>query len=109
MIEVISTEKCTGCNICVHVCPTQVFVSTKAGVPRVAAQEDCQTCFMCELYCPEDALFVLPLAEQTSSLTELDPVVQQQLGSYRHAIGWGQGQRSTAADDRSFELMNRAH
>ena len=55
MIEIVSPERCTGCNICVHACPTNVFEAVKNGPPRRARQSDCQTCFMCELYCPEDA------------------------------------------------------
>jgi NAD-dependent dihydropyrimidine dehydrogenase PreA subunit len=29
-------------------------------VPVIARPEDCQTCFMCELYCRADALYVGP-------------------------------------------------
>ena len=31
--------------------------------PVIARQEDCQTCFLCEIYCPTDALYVAPNAE----------------------------------------------
>ncbi len=62
MIEIIDNARCTGCNICVRACPTNVFdvsASGEAGAaPVIARQGDCQTCFMCELYCPEDALYV---------------------------------------------------
>ena len=63
MIEWISAERCTACNICVTACPTNVFDLVPGGPPRIARQNDCQTCFMCELYCPEDALFVAPQAD----------------------------------------------
>jgi NAD-dependent dihydropyrimidine dehydrogenase PreA subunit len=33
------------------------------GMPVIARQSQCQTCFMCEAYCPADALFVAPLSE----------------------------------------------
>ena len=62
MIEVIDAQRCTSCDICVNVCPTNVFDKTD-GIPVIARQGDCQTCFLCELYCPEDALFVSPFAE----------------------------------------------
>ncbi|MBM7488075.1 NAD-dependent dihydropyrimidine dehydrogenase PreA subunit [Bradyrhizobium canariense] len=34
------------------------------GIPVIARQDDCQTCFLCELYCPEDALWVSPFADE---------------------------------------------
>ena len=49
MIEVIDAERCTSCDICVNVCPTNVFDKTD-GIPVIARQNDCQTCFLCELY-----------------------------------------------------------
>jgi NAD-dependent dihydropyrimidine dehydrogenase PreA subunit len=52
MIELVSPNRCTGCNICVAVCPTNVFDASPDGPPVIARQSSCQTCFMCELYCP---------------------------------------------------------
>ena len=67
MIEVIDGERCTSCDICVNVCPTNVFDKTD-GIPVIARQGDCQTCFLCELYCPEDALYVSPFADQAQPI-----------------------------------------
>lgn len=61
MIAHLFAEFCIGCNACVSVCPTHVLDASHMGlVPVVARQEQCQTCFMCELYCPTDAIFVGP-------------------------------------------------
>jgi len=109
MIEIVSASRCTGCNICVSACPTNVFEAVPGGIPRVARQDDCQTCFMCELYCPEDALYVAPVADGPAAVSENDEAVQTLLGSYRRSIGWGKGRRPTAAVDASFELLRRAH
>jgi len=109
MIEIVSAERCTACNICVHVCPTNVFDIVKDQPPRIARQADCQTCFMCELYCPEDALFVAPVADAPIAVEENDAGVQALMGSYKRSIGWGKGLQPTAGKDHSFERLSRTH
>ncbi|MCL9635602.1 ferredoxin family protein [Bacillus zanthoxyli] len=108
MIEILSEDRCINCNLCVSVCPTNVFDRSRmGGAPSIARQSDCQTCFMCELYCPVDALYVTPLAEQTAEVDEQDVINQHLLGSYREAIGWGKGRKSTASSDQSYIILNR--
>lgn len=109
MIEIVSASRCTGCNICVHACPTNVFEAQAGGPPRIARQQDCQTCFMCELYCPVDALYVAPVADRPEAVMEAQVIDTALMGSYRSAIGWGSGRRPTAGQDASFELLARAH
>ena len=62
MIESVDEQKCNGCEICFNVCPCDVFrlSSAERGV-RIAYPEDCQTCFACELDCPEGAIYVGPM------------------------------------------------
>ncbi|MDU9691673.1 MULTISPECIES: 4Fe-4S dicluster domain-containing protein [Priestia] len=108
MIELLSEDRCINCNLCVSVCPTNVFDRSRmGGAPSIARQSDCQTCFMCELYCPVDALYVTPLADQTAEVDEQDVINQQLLGSYREAVGWGKGRKSTASSDQSHIILNR--
>jgi len=106
MIELISDERCIDCDICVRVCPTNVFDRVPGGHPVIARQEDCQTCFMCELYCPADALFVAPEADQATAAREDELRERGLMGGYRAAIGWGPGQASGAARDQSFRLLS---
>jgi NAD-dependent dihydropyrimidine dehydrogenase PreA subunit len=104
MIELISEERCTGCDLCVQVCPTRVFEAVPGGIPVIAHQDDCQTCFMCEAYCPVDALYVAPFADRREVVDEAGLAESRLLGSYRRSIGWAPGTRGTAID-HSFRLL----
>jgi NAD-dependent dihydropyrimidine dehydrogenase PreA subunit len=101
MIELISTERCTECNICVQICPMNVFDRVADAAPVVARQNDCQTCFMCEAYCPDDALYVAPDTEALWGVNE--PMIA--LGSYRAAIGWSRSARDNRGIDLTYKLL----
>ncbi len=90
MIEVVSESRCVECNICVKVCPANVFDAT-GGVPVIARQDDCQTCFLCEIYCPTDALYVAERADGPLAITESDVEERGLFGSYSRALGWKRG------------------
>jgi NAD-dependent dihydropyrimidine dehydrogenase PreA subunit len=87
MIELVVKARCTECGLCVKVCPTNVFDLVE-GRPVIARQEDCQTCFMCELYCTADALYVAPNAEMSTRVDEAQIVASGSLGEYRRTSGW---------------------
>jgi len=104
MIKYLDSDKCITCNLCVKVCPTNVFDKVTGSQPVIARQEDCQTCFMCELYCPADALYVSPLPDNTAESLTISREEEAFLGSYRLAVGWGKDQETTAVDDLYHEL-----
>lgn len=106
MIEVISTERCTSCNICVQICPTNVFEARRGAPPVIARQSDCQTCFMCEVWCPDDALFVTPDAEQLTGITETELEARGLFGSYRRAVGWSKEGREAPPPEIMARLRN---
>jgi NAD-dependent dihydropyrimidine dehydrogenase PreA subunit len=91
VIELVSAERCIGCDKCIAVCPTNVFDRGAGGVPVISRHGDCQTCFQCEANCPVDALFVSPYTEPQLPLDEQVLVGRGLLGSYRERIGWGNG------------------
>lgn len=107
MIELVSSSRCIQCNICVSVCPTNVFDRVPDAVPTIARQNDCQTCFMCELYCPADALYVSPDTDRLLQVDESELEAAQLLGSYRETIGWGKGRSSAANQDQTFHLLKK--
>lgn len=104
MIELVSQSRCTGCNICVAVCPVNVFDAVPDAPPVIARQSACQTCFMCELYCPVDALFVAHDSERAVAVSETVLEDGPLLGSYRRAIGWTPETRNNRKTDQSFKL-----
>ena len=95
MIEVLSIARCTECDICVRVCPTNVFDSVPGAAPVIARHDSCQTCYQCEAYCPADAIYVAPLRDPAPAGSvwrdEAVLTANDQLGLYRDMVGWGKG------------------
>ncbi|MUG47242.1 ferredoxin family protein [Paenibacillus woosongensis] len=108
MIELISESRCVKCNLCVSVCPTDVFDLGADGTPVIARQDDCQTCFMCELYCPADAMYVSPFAEGREKVREAALEERGLLGGYREKVGWGPGRKPVSSHEYMHQLAVRA-
>ena len=113
MIELVSEARCIECDLCIKVCPTNVFDRGPAGLPVIARQDDCQTCFLCEAYCPVDALFVAPATSPvpaTSPYLRHDYLEEANLfGKYRRDLGWGPGRETSAHTDATFTLFRSMH
>lgn len=58
-IRIIDRAKCSNCGKCYKICPLDVFGRIGKCV-FIAYPEDCMTCFLCELECPEEAILVGP-------------------------------------------------
>lgn len=56
----MDTELCKACDVCVELCPTDVYEARDghSAVPRIATPQDCTGCLRCELACPDFALRV---------------------------------------------------
>jgi NAD-dependent dihydropyrimidine dehydrogenase PreA subunit len=104
MIEILSESRCIRCDICVQVCPTNVFDAVDGEAPQIARRDDCQTCFMCEAYCPVDAMYVSPKADERDAVDEDELARSGLLGGYRAEIGWGKNREPGARRDASFRL-----
>ncbi|KYC39152.1 4Fe-4S ferredoxin [Scytonema hofmannii PCC 7110] len=105
MIELVSESRCIQCNICVTVCPTNVFDKVSNAPPTIARKSDCQTCYICELYCPVDALFVAPQADESVAVDEECLVDSGLLGTYRKKLGWGRGRTPSAQREQSAKFF----
>lgn len=99
MINHIFEESCTGCNTCVTVCPTHVLDAGPDGAPVIARLDQCQTCFMCELYCEADAIYVAPDQHRAEAVDPDAIRASGHLGRLRHAYGWGREQEAGHLDD----------
>lgn len=54
-LPVINEDRCTGCGICVSLCPTTTLALREQRA-ILAAPERCTYCSACEDVCPEDAI-----------------------------------------------------
>jgi NAD-dependent dihydropyrimidine dehydrogenase PreA subunit len=108
MIELLSESRCTGCNLCVRACPTNVFEARPDDIPIIARPDSCQTCFMCELYCPVDALYVSPFADKHVEVDESQLAQAAQLGSFSREMGWKAAKPRGSDLDPSFRFRRIA-
>jgi ferredoxin len=53
----LDEEKCTGCGMCLEVCPHNVLEMNRAHV-RIQNRDACMECGACSRNCPFDALSV---------------------------------------------------
>jgi len=62
--DYIDEKICKGCSFCVNICPKQVYqMKNKFNnkgyvIPEVVASEKCTKCNLCELTCPELAIYI---------------------------------------------------
>lgn len=60
--KVIVVERlCKGCGICVDFCPTKVLEmsNTTKSIPILRKPQKCVKCAVCEIMCPDFAIFVV--------------------------------------------------
>lgn len=105
MIELVSHERCITCQACVSACPENVFDKREHAPPVIARPDDCQTCFLCELYCPADALYVSPLADAHEVVDEKQLIESGLLGSFQRAMGWKRGIPGGTENDLTYRMF----
>jgi NAD-dependent dihydropyrimidine dehydrogenase PreA subunit len=105
MIEFVIADRCTGCGTCVEVCPTLVFDFGGDGLPVIARQDDCQTCFLCELYCEVDALYVGADGRKSEPVEAGEVLANGSLGQYRRDSGWDEWSGDPRYKSQYWRLM----
>ena len=72
----IVEDRCKGCEFCVEYCPRDVLVMSKAfnrkgyHPPEVVKHGECVNCNLCEMICPEFAIFSVDAAEYAAKSAE---------------------------------------
>jgi hypothetical protein len=64
------------------------------GRPLIARVDQCQTCFMCELYCDADALYVAPDQRVCERVDPAAIRASGHLGRLRRDYGWNRKQEA---------------
>ena len=65
----VNRDRCKGCAFCVEYCPRDVLVLSEEfnrkgyHSPKVVKSGECVNCSLCEMICPDFAIFSVPLAE----------------------------------------------
>jgi 2-oxoglutarate ferredoxin oxidoreductase subunit delta len=60
----IDEKVCKGCALCIHYCPRSVFtLATQHNekgyvIAQVTHPEDCTGCKLCEISCPDLAIYI---------------------------------------------------
>lgn len=66
-VEHIDYDKCSQCLKCSRICPMDIYRVAGRRV-YIAYPLDCMCCYLCELECPQEAIYVNPRRGQPKPL-----------------------------------------
>ena len=70
----IIVDRCKGCGFCIEFCPKEVLVRSETynakgyHPPEIENEEACAACGLCELICPDFAIFIVRTNELRSEV-----------------------------------------
>jgi len=88
----LDLELCKVCGICIELCPEDVYDRDKLGYPVVARADDCTSCLLCELHCPDFAIEVQRRARKTpatGAAATPEAIAEAQSGRVKAALAGG--------------------
>lgn len=74
--EHLDPEACTGCGMCVRVCPSLVISLAGPGGPPRFARSGCIGCAHCAAWCPENAFGMQRAAPDPPKVEEVDRLLR---------------------------------
>jgi len=87
----IVIERCKGCEFCAEFCPKGVlemspeFNAKGYHYPRALKSGECVNCNLCEMICPEFAIFSTPLPNgKVADVTQVDSTGVHTSGEVEH-------------------------
>lgn len=72
---VIIADRCKGCGFCVEYCPKDVLVLSEEfnrkgyHPPKVVKEGECVNCNLCEMICPDFAIFSVAVSDAPAAAT----------------------------------------
>jgi 2-oxoglutarate ferredoxin oxidoreductase subunit delta len=75
----IIADRCKGCAFCVEYCPKDVLVMSESfnrkgyHPPEVVKEGECVECNLCEMICPDFAIFCTPADEADAAADKGGP------------------------------------
>jgi len=72
----ILADRCKGCGFCVEYCPKDVLVLSRSfnrkgyHPPEVVKHGECVNCNLCEMICPDFAIFSVPAPDARVGATQ---------------------------------------
>ena len=81
IVHIIS-ERCKGCGFCVEFCPQGVLVTSNHTnekgyhLPEITNDSLCLDCGLCELLCPDFAIYVEDKSAQSPATTDATSTIK---------------------------------
>jgi 2-oxoglutarate ferredoxin oxidoreductase subunit delta len=104
-------EWCKRCNICVEICPKDTLILTHDAIIEA---NDCIRCGLCERYCPDLAIEVLPKRDAAGNLPSETAATEGGTGQHGHVPEAARGPAIAGTDPHrgltdgdSAEQINR--